>query len=70
MEDNDPTGFKSKAGIAAKAKAGIVVFPIPKRSPELNVLDYAVWKEVNKRMLLQERARGKSARDTSKRTGF
>ena len=34
LEDNDPTGFKSKAGEAAKRAAGIQVFSIPKRSPQ------------------------------------
>ena len=27
---------------------------IPKRSPDLNVLDYAVWSNINKRMRQQE----------------
>ena len=44
LEDNDPTGFKSAKGVAAKAAAGIAVFSIPKRSPDLNVCDYALWK--------------------------
>ena len=64
LEDNDPTGFKSNAGIAAKANAGITVFPIPERSPELNVSDYAVWNEVNKRMRNQEKAWPKGKRET------
>ena len=54
LEDNDPTGFKSTKGIEAKAAAKIVIFEIPRRSPDLNVLDYAIWKEVNKRMRRQE----------------
>ena len=32
LEDNDPTGFKSTAGEAAKKAAGIQVFSIPTRS--------------------------------------
>ena len=28
---------------------------IPKRSPDLNVLDYTIWNEVEKRMRAQER---------------
>ena len=55
LEDNDPTGSKSKAGEAAKRAAGIQVFSIPKRSPQLNVCDYALWTEINKRMRRQER---------------
>lgn len=50
LEDNDPTGYESKKGIAAKASAGLVKFFIPKRSPDLNVMDYAVWTQVNRKM--------------------
>ena len=50
LEDNDPAGFKSKKGEDAKAQAHIRVFEIPKRSPQLNVCDYALWSEVNRRM--------------------
>ena len=64
LEDNDPTGFKSNKGIAAKSKARIDVFRIPKRSPELNVLDYAVWKAVNRRMRAEEKSWPKSKRET------
>ena len=55
LEDNDPTGWKSRKGVAAKAAAGIDLFRIRRRSPQLNVCDYALWAEVNKRMRRQER---------------
>jgi len=55
LEDNDPTGNRSKAGIKAKADARIKVFEIPKRSPDLNVLDYAIWAEIGRRMRALER---------------
>ena len=55
LEDNDPTGNLSKAGIAAKAKQKIEVLKIPKRSPDLNVMDYFIWAEIEKRMRAQER---------------
>ena len=55
LEDNDPTGFRSKAGLQAKDEAGLKVFQIPKRSPQLNMCDYALWKEVEKRMRAQEK---------------
>ena len=55
LEDNDPTGFKSRAGIDAKAEAGIDAFEIPKRSPQLNVCDYFLWKQVNSGMRATER---------------
>jgi len=35
-------------------EAGINVLAIPKRSPDLNVCDYALWAEVNRRMRVQE----------------
>ena len=34
LEDSDPTGFKSKKCVEAKAAAGIKVLEIPRRSPE------------------------------------
>lgn len=64
LEDNDPTGNTSKKGIAAKEKGNIKVFTIPLRSPELNVLDYAVWAEVEKRMRKQELRFDDSRRET------
>ena len=56
IEDNDPTGYKSRAGIGAKAAARIVADSLPKRSPDLNVLDYSLWHAINVRMREQERA--------------
>jgi hypothetical protein len=57
-------GFKSKKGIAAKHSVGIKVFTIPKRSPDLNVLDYSIWKEVNTKMRLQEQKWPSDKRET------
>ena len=54
LEDNDPTGFRSRAGLAAKTDVGVTTCTIPKRSPQLNVCDYAVWPEVERRMRRQE----------------
>ena len=56
LEDNDPTGYNSSAGEAAKRASNIQVFEIPCRSPDLNPLDYAIWAEV--RPLLAEPAEG------------
>lgn len=55
LEDNDPTGNQSKKAIAAKKENKIHIFSIPKRSPELNVLDYAIWSQVEKRLRKQEK---------------
>ena len=63
LEDNDPTGYKSAKGMEAKRNAKISVLEIPKRSPDLSVLDYAVWKEVNRRLRQQERCWKKSKRE-------
>jgi hypothetical protein len=54
MEDNDPVGYKSKKGLDAKEAAGIEAFSLPKRSPDLNPLDFSFWAEVNRRMRKQE----------------
>ena len=64
LEDNDPTGFKSTKGEKAKKVAKISVFKIPERSPDLSVMDYAVWKEVTRKMRAQERRFKKSKRET------
>ena len=54
MEDNDPAGYKSKSALAAKSSVGIETMDLPKRSPDLNVLDYCLWHEINVRMRAQE----------------
>ena len=64
LEDNDPTGYKSAKGISAKRAAGLNVFQIPKRSPDLSVLDYAIWAEVNKRLRKQESKWPKGKKET------
>ena len=50
LEDNDPAGYKSRAGLEAKAAVGITTLNLPKRSPDLNVLDYSLWSQINTRM--------------------
>ena len=47
LEDNDPTGFKSNKGKAAKVSARIEPFEISRRSPDLSLCDYALWQEIN-----------------------
>ena len=64
IEDNDPTGYKSRAGQEAKKSANIVVDSLPKRSPDLNVLDYSLWSEINRRMRAQERTFRKNRKET------
>lgn len=64
LEDNDPTGNTSKRGIEAKQGAKLHVLGIPKRSPDLNVLDFAVWNEVERHMRLQEKNWASTKRET------
>ena len=64
LEDNDPTGYKSKKGIKAKKEAGIGTDELLKRSPDLNVLDYSLWHAVNTRMRIQEGSFSKKKKET------
>lgn len=50
LEDNDPVGNRSRAGLEAKRQCKFSTLDIPKRSPELNVMDYCVWAGVEKRL--------------------
>ena len=47
LEDNDPTGYKSSKGMSAKKSAGITTDDLPRRSPDLNALGYALWHGIN-----------------------
>ena len=64
LEDNDPSGFKSSKGLEGKKTACIRSFNIPKRSPSLNVCDYALWDEVNRRMRAAEKGWGFGKKET------
>ena len=64
LEDNDPPGFRSKVGMAAKTEVGIHTFEIPKRSPAVNVLDFAAWSEVTRRMRAEEARMPASKKET------
>ena len=64
IEDNDPSGFKSKLAEKAKRAAKIKVLCLPKRSPDLSVMDYAIWKRIIQKMRSQERRFKKSKRET------
>lgn len=64
LEDNDPAGYKSAGGKAAKKEANIVSMDLPPRSPDLNVLDYALWSAINNAMRRQERSFRKNKTET------
>ena len=53
-----------KQGLNAKREAKITTFDIPKRSPCLNVCDYLLWSNVNRRMREQERSWPSSRKET------
>ena len=65
LEDNDPTGYKSGKGVAAKKEAGIVALSLPKRSPDLNPLDYGLWHAINVEMKKQENMMRKNKKETT-----
>ena len=50
IEDNDPTGYKSSAAKREKKKLRIVTPEWPAYSPDLNPLDFSLWKAVQDRM--------------------
>jgi len=50
LEDNDPTGYKSGKGKAAKKELGFKVVSLPRYSPDLNPCDYFLWDNIEARM--------------------
>ena len=64
LEDNDPSGYKSSKGVAAKKASAIVAMSLPPRSPDLNPLDFSFWAEVNRKMREQERGWPKSKKES------
>ena len=61
LEDNDPAGYKSSKALAAKRRAKINTLDLPKRSPDLNVLDHSLWPHTSQRMRATEGPRGQKA---------
>ena len=64
LEDNDPAGYKSRAALAVKATKNIQTMDLPRRSPDLNVLDYSLWHAINLRMRKQEASFDKKKKET------
>jgi hypothetical protein len=56
-----PIPYKQR-GKRTRRSATIDPFAIPTRSPDFNICDYALWKEVNKSMRLQEKKRVANAK--------
>ena len=64
LKDNDPAGFKSRKGRAAKRAAKITTFHILKRSPDFSIMDYYIWRAVTVKMRIQERKFPRPRRET------
>ena len=64
LEDNDPSGYKSKSAVQTKVENSIAALPLPKRSPDLNPLDYGFWDCVNRRLRKQEAAFPSAKKET------
>ena len=64
LEDNDPTGYKSSKGVAANRSVRIHTDSLPRRIPDLNVLDYSLWHEINQRMRAEEKSFAKGKKES------
>ena len=60
LEDNDPSGYKSRKAREAKAASKIVAMQFPRYSPDLNPCDFFLWDEIERRMTAN-RPRGKES---------
>ena len=67
VEDNDPTGYKSRAAIAAKKELGIRAMKWPRYSPDLMPLDFSLWANISKRMDASAPSGRETADDFKKR---
>ena len=64
LEDNDPSGNKSKLAAQTKVDHSMDVLGFPKRSPDLNPVDYGFWDCVNRRLRKQEAAIPSAKKET------
>ena len=55
MEDNDPAGFKSRKGIRAKEEHNLTPLSQPPYSPDLNPLDFCLWRAIETKTLAGRR---------------
>ena len=58
IEDNDPGGLATKAANKVKKQLSMDPIGLPKRSPDLSPMDYAVWDHVVAKMRSHERRMG------------
>ena len=64
FDDNDPTGNQSKKCVQAKKENKLTLFQIPQRSPGLNVLDFAIWNAVERKLRIQAKSWPASRHET------
>ena len=64
LEDNDPSGYQTKKAVRAKVAKRIEKFEIPKRSPDLNVMDFFLWSEVERKLREEERSWHKNRKES------
>ena len=63
IEDNDPSGLQCKKAVLAKRRLGFLPLFLPKRSPDLSLMDYAVWDNIVGKLRSQEKKmEGKESR--------
>ena len=55
VRDNDPKGYQSGKGMKAERDAGVVVLRLPKRSPNLQAMDYTFHMQIQKVLRGQEK---------------
>ena len=67
VEDNDPTGYKSRAGQTAKKDVGIKPIEYPRYSPDLMPLDFTLWKNIEARMMKGTPGGNENAEEYKKR---
>lgn len=52
VEDNDPAGYSSRAGVLAKQRNGLVAIKLPPHTPECQPLDYSIFSYINRQVAL------------------
>ena len=50
LEDNDPTGYKSRKATEQKVESRIHAMQYPRYSPDLNPWDFSLWEDIQGRM--------------------
>ena len=67
LEDNDPSGYKSRKAVDMKQALNIHCVQWPKYSPDLHPLDFSLWSEIERRVLRNKPTGGESVTAYRKR---